>query len=148
MRENQGKVVESQRGFSLVELICGVAITVMLVVGALTGVASHQTQRRMHGELILAMTACRNTLETLRAVDIEQLPSYNGRDFDVRGQNGQPHGLEPLPGDPDGMPGEISVIVDRTGAGTTVYHVTARVRWLGATRGGNFAMSALMGDRR
>ncbi|MEY4828753.1 MAG: hypothetical protein RLZZ562_549, partial [Planctomycetota bacterium] len=26
--------------------------------------------------------------------------------------------------------------------------VTARVRWRGATRGGNFAMQTLMGERR
>jgi hypothetical protein len=32
----------------------------------------------MHGELILAMSACRNTLETLRDADMATLPTLNG----------------------------------------------------------------------
>ena len=67
-----------QSGVSLVELLTGMVIAVLLIGGAMTGVAQHQAQRRMHGELILAMSACRNTLETLRDADMATLPTLNG----------------------------------------------------------------------
>jgi lysylphosphatidylglycerol synthetase-like protein (DUF2156 family) len=45
-----------------------------------------------------------------------------------------------------------SVAAFKTKLGPTrwdpLYVVTARVRWRGATRGGNFAMQTLMGERR
>ena len=148
MRESESSIAADQGGFSLVELIAGVAITVMLIAGAMTGVATHQAQRRVYGERVLAMSACRSMLEKLRSVDILDLPSYHGRGFDVRGQNGQPRGLNPQPGDADELPGEITVIADRTSGAVTVYRVTARVRWQGVSRGGELTMSALMGDRR
>lgn len=138
----------AESGVTLVEVIAGISLMILLLSGALTGVASHQAQRRMHGELILAMSACRNTLETLRSVSILDLPGYDGRGFDVPGQNGQPRGLPPLAGDADGLPGEISVTVDRTSGAAVLYRVQARVRWQGATRGGSFMMESLMGERR
>ena len=64
------------------------------------------------------------------------------------GQNGQAHGLDALPGDPDGLPGEIHVVVSQTNAIATLYLVTTRVRWRGATRGGDFQMQCLMGERK
>lgn len=142
-------------GATLIELAAGLAIVLMLLGGALGGVASHQAQRRMHGERILAMAACRNTLETLRSVNILDLPTYDGRGFDVPGQNGQSLGLPPLEGDPDGLPGEIAVAQFLPAPPTAVlpgdavvYRVTATVRWRGATRGGVFRMETLMGERR
>ena len=138
----------AQSGITLIELLAGIAVAVTLVIGTMTGVASHQAQRRMHGELILAMCACRNTMETLRSVDISQLPGYNGRGFDVPGQNGQAHGLLPVPGDADGLAGEITVVADRSNAFATLYRVKTRVRWQGVTRRGDFAMECLMGDRK
>lgn len=151
-----------QDGFSLIELLCGIAVAVILICGAMVGVAQHQAQRRVHGEQILAMCACRNTMEMLRSVDITALPGYDNQGFDVPGQNGQAHGLDPLAGDPDGLPGEIHVVVARNNAGVindtvgvpqtnasgTLYLVTARVRWRGATRGGDFQMQCLMGERK
>ena len=118
-----------EQGLSLVELLCGIAVTVMLVAGAMTGVAQHQAQRRVHGEMILAMSACRNTMETLRSVDITALPGFNNTGFDVPGQNGQALGLNPLPGDADGLAGEITVRIDRTALTAVLYRVTTRVRW-------------------
>lgn len=138
-----------QDGVSLVELLTGVAVTILLVAGALTGVAAHQAQRRMHGEQILAMSACRNTLEMLRSVDIATLPSFHGQGFDVPGQNGQANGLNVLDGDPDGLTGEISVTAHpRSLPNNELYIVQTRVRWQGATRGGDFRMETLMGERR
>ena len=58
-----------ESGISMVELLTGMVIAVLLIGAALVGVTQHQSQRRIHGEQILAMSACRNMLETLRSVD-------------------------------------------------------------------------------
>jgi type II secretory pathway pseudopilin PulG len=137
-----------EQGFSLVELCVALVVVVFLISGTVSGVASHQAQRRVHGERMLAMEACRSTMEMLRSVDISELPTYNGHGFDVPGQNGQPHGLHPVPGDLDGLPGEISVTVDRSSSGIFLYLVTTRVRWSGVTRGGDLSIQCLMGERR
>ncbi len=139
----------AQSGMSLVDLLTGMVIAVLLIGAALIGVTQHQAQRRVHGEQILAMSACRNMLETLRSVDIATLPTLDGQDFEVLGQNGQTRGLTPVEGDPDGSAGEVSVVAHaRSQPANPLYVVTARVRWRGATRGGNLAMQTLMGERR
>ncbi len=139
----------TQQGSSLIELLLGISVAILLVGSALTGVASHQTQRRMHGERTLAMCACRNTLEQLRSVDISALPSYDGQSFDVPGQNGETRGLTCQPGDADGFAGEISVTAHpRSQAGNELYVVRTTARWRGATRGGTLTLQTLMGERR
>lgn len=138
-----------EAGFTLVELMIGMVICVMLVVGIMTGVVAHQAQRRVHGEQILAMSACRNIMESLRAVDIDALPAQNGVGFDVPGQNGQLQGLTAQAGDADGKPGRITV--QRHTEWTALnplYIVTTTVDWRGATRGATFSMTTLMGERR
>lgn len=137
-------------GSTLIELVSALAFALFLLGAAISGVASHQAQRRAHGERILAMSACRNTLERLRSVAIDDLESYDGQGFDVPGRNGEAGGLPPLPGDADGLAGDIDVTRHPTlwTATNKLYVVTTTVRWLGATRGGNFAMETLMGERR
>jgi hypothetical protein len=133
---------------SLVELMMMLSFAVLLLLGAVSGVLSHSAQRRIHGEKILAMAACRNTLETLRGVDFATLTSYHGTGFDVPGQNGEPGGLNAVPGDADGLPGEITVTQYLSQGGHVLYQVRTTVRWMGATRGGSFSMETLIGDRR
>ncbi len=138
-----------ESGFSLVELMTGLMLAVLLIGGALTGIVQHQGQRRIHGEKILAMSACRSTIETLRSVDIADLPGFDGQGFDVLGQGGQPGGLAPVPGDVDGLCGEIAVTPHaRSQPNNALYVVTVTARWRGAARGGTFAMQTLMGERR
>lgn len=137
-----------QAGASLVELVAAITFVVVLVMGALTGAVSHSAQRRVHSELILAMSACRDTIEQLRSLDISVLPTMNNTGFDVAGIDGQPAGLTPRPGDLDGLPGELTVVVNRNTSGAALYTVRARVRWRGATRQGDFSMTCLMGERR
>jgi type II secretory pathway pseudopilin PulG len=138
----------SERGASLVELTVMLVSVVVLLAGALSGAVSHSAQRRVHGEQILAMAACRNTLEQLRGVDFETLPSLHNTGFDVPGTNGQPKGLPPLEGDSDGLPGRIAVQLNRSVSGAVLYTVRTTVTWRGATRGGEFSMECLMGERR
>lgn len=143
------RIRDREAGVSLVELLTGMTIAVLLIGGAMMGVVQHQSQRRIHGEKILAMSACRNVLETLRAVEIADLPGYHGTGFTIPGQNGQNVGLTPADGDVDGLPGEITVEAhSRSQLNNPLYIVTTRVRWRGVTSGGNFTMCTLMGERR
>lgn len=142
-------VSDREAGVSMVELLTGMTIAVLLIGGAMMGVVQHQSQRRMHGEKILAMSACRNVLETLRSVEIADLPGYNGTGFAIPGQNGQNVGLTPVDGDADGLPGEITVTAhSRSQLNNPLYVVTTLVRWRGVTSGGHFSMCTLMGERR
>jgi type II secretory pathway pseudopilin PulG len=144
----------AEAGLSLVDAVAGIALMVVLITGAMTGLASHQSQRGVHSERILAMSACRNTIETLRSVAIGDLPSYDGQGFDVPGQGRQPRGPIPVDGDADGLPGEVLVqqflpVPPAVPVGGAVlYLVTARVRWQGSSRNALLAMSALVGERR
>lgn len=139
---------DPQSGVSLVELLTGMTVAVLLVGSTLTGVVSHQSQRRVHSERILAMAACRNTMETLRSVDFATLPSFHGRGFDIPGTNRQTAGLVPVDGDADGMAGQIAVVEHSRNGSDVLYQVTTSVTWSGVTRGGRFEMQCLIGDRR
>ena len=67
--------MDPEAGTSLVDLMLAVSVVLVMLAGTLTGVAYHQRQRRITMERQLAMVACRNTLEQLRAVDIGTLPA-------------------------------------------------------------------------
>ncbi len=138
----------TEHGASLVELTVMLVSVVILLAGALSGAVTHSAQRRVHGEQILAMAACRNTLENLRGVDFDTLPSLHNTGFDVPGTDGQPKGLPPREGDSDGLPGRITVTLNRSVSGAVLYTVRTTVTWRGATRGGEFSMETLMGERR
>jgi type II secretory pathway pseudopilin PulG len=148
MQGTDGLPARGDAGFSLMEMCIALTLVTFLISGTVTGVASHQAQRRVHGERLLAMEACRSTMEMLRSVDIDALPGFDGRGFDVPGQNGQARGLNPISGDVDGLPGEISVTQDRRSGLAVLYLVVCRVRWTGVTRGGMLEIQSLMGERR
>lgn len=133
---------------SLVELLIMFSAAVMILAGALTGVVQHSAQRRMTTERIQAMVAARNVLEELRTVDITVLPTLNGTGFDVPGPDGEPGGLNPLPGDADGLPGQILVSEHDRLFSIVIYRVQVLVQWSGADPKGLFSMESLMGERR
>lgn len=139
---------DRQRGTTLVELAVLMTAAALLLAGVLTGVISHAGQRRVHNERTLAMAACRNTLESLRSLNAASLAALHGTGFDVPGTAGQPHGLQVVAGDADGLPGEISVTVDRNVGGQIVHLVRTRVRWRGATRNQEYAIETRMVERR
>ncbi len=138
----------SAAGFMIVELMVFLGAAVLLLSGALLSAHAHSQQRRVHSERTLALTACRNTFERLRSLDVATIAALAGTGFDVPGMDGQPNGLTPTEGDADGLPGTIRVETYRTAASGTVYLVTTAVRWVGATRGGRFDMQCLIGSRR
>ncbi len=142
------KPMDPEAGSSLVELLLVSAVVLVMLAGILTGVVFHQRQRQANLERQLATAACRNTLEELRAIDIALLPGMHGRGFDVPGQNGAPGGLTPIAGDPDGLPGSISVVSAIAFGGATLFQVTTRVDWQGAGPGSAVQFDALVGQRR
>lgn len=136
-----------ESGASLTELMIGLLICVF-VVGAALAMTVHQSKlRKTDQELHLAMLACRNSLEELRSVDFASLPSMDGVGFDVPGVDGQAGGLTPVAGDPDGLVGVFSVVVDKTVGSATLYRVTARAEWTGSLDREVFELYTLMGPR-
>ena len=122
----------------------------LIIFGATLSTAVQQSaQRQMDAETSLAIAAGESNLEELRSVDFTALPGLDGTGFDVPDARGNPGGgLRPVPGDPDGLPGEIAVTVDQSVGGATLYRVRARVRWTGARGRRTLDLETLIGNRR
>jgi type II secretory pathway pseudopilin PulG len=137
-----------ESGMSLVELMIALAASV-LVIGSTTSMAVQQARmRQVDDEIQLALAACRNNLEEMRSLPLTSLPGMHNDGFDVPGSNGEPGGLQPVPGDADGLPGVFSVTVDQTVTGETNYLVRATVRWTGVLREQTFELETVIGERQ
>lgn len=138
----------SERGSSLIEVMIAMTVSVIILGGLMSAVLRHGKLRQTHVERNAAISAALDTIEELRKVDIVDLPTLDGSGFDVLDANGNPGGLQPQATDADGLPGELRVVVDQTGAGKTVYRVTATVRWTGVNGNTRVAIDMLMGERK
>ena len=136
-----------EQGFSLVELMLGMVVAVLVIGSTLSMTTHHAKQRKADQEVQLALIACRDNLEKLRAIPFTSLLAQNGVGFDVLGKNGAPAGLAPLPGDPDGFPGQFTVVEDQSAGGEAIYLVRATVVWSGSRRRQIFELETLMGPR-
>ena len=136
-----------ERGFSLVDFMAGMVVSVLVIGSTLSMTIQHARQRKFDEENHLALFACQNNLEALRSVPFANLPSMNGVGFDVPGKNGAAAGLNAVPGDDDGLPGQFSVKVDQTTGGETIYLVRATVAWSGSQGRQSFELETLMGPR-
>lgn len=137
-----------ERGFSLVEVMVGMVASVLVIGSTLSMVTQHARLRKVDEELHLALVACQNNLEELRSLPFANLPSMHGVGFDVPGPNGAPGGLEPVAGDPDGLPGRFTVTVDQTTGSETIYLVTATVEWSGSIKRQSLELQTLMRPRQ
>ena len=137
-----------QDGGSLVELMIGVFIVVPALPLIVSAVIKQTRQRQLDGEIELAMVACRNTIEDLRGISFDDLPAMDAADFDVPGPDGQAGGLHAVTGDPDGLPGEISVTLDSTFAGVNLYAVRTTVTWTGVQGRQEMMVKSLLASRR
>lgn len=137
-----------QAGTSLVEVMFA-AVLIVTFVGALLTVAVRQgVHRQVNAETSLAMTAALDNLERVRSVDFATLPTLDGSGFDVPGLNGQPNGLQPLPSDPDNLPGELTVIEDQVVGSIKLYRVRATVLWRGVSRVRRLQIDTLIAERK
>ncbi|MCH7477127.1 MAG: hypothetical protein IIA14_03380 [SAR324 cluster bacterium] len=138
----------SEQGASLLELMIATLVALVLLGAVLSLVIQQAHQRQANTESSLALSAALNNLEQLRTVPATTLLTLNGTGFDVPGSNGAPGGLQPVPGDIDGLPGEFLVSVDQSAAGVDLYRVVATVTWRGVTGRRRVTLQALMGERK
>lgn len=131
----------------MVELLVAMVASVLVIGATLSMTSQHAKLRRADRERNLALVACRNNLEELRSVPFTSLPAMDGVGFDVPGSTGAPGGLEPLPGDADGLPGQFSVTVDQASGGSILYLVRATVTWSGSLGEQTFELETLIGER-
>jgi type II secretory pathway pseudopilin PulG len=136
----------SARGSAIVELLVGLVAAVLAVLSAALLISHHDRLRRTDAETDLALAACRSQIEELRSLPLTSLPALDGTGFDVPGPDGRPGGLEPVPGDADGLPGRFTITVDQTG-GAPVYVVRATVTWTGSLAPQTFEVEAQMSAR-
>src|SRR5262245_6307982 len=139
---------DAQRGVSLVELIVLLGATTVIVCALLAGIVSMNTERQVRDEEMLAFDACRNALEDLRSQPIASVAAANGHGFAVVGASGSGIGLQPRPGDADGLVGLITVTSYRVYGANTLYRVTVACDWTGAAPKGHVHVTTLMGQRR
>ena len=145
MSENRQK---GSKGSSLIELMIAASISLVLIGAVLSTVIQQGHLRQASAETSLALSAALNNLEQLRTVPEATLPTLDGTGFDVPGSNGGPGGLTPQPDDLDGLPGQLSVIVDQSKAGVTLYRVVATISWIGVSGRRQILLQALMGERK
>ena len=138
----------AEEGISLMELLVSIVAAVVILGAVLSAMLHHAAERRTNAELNLALVACTNNLDELRSLPFSLVPTMDGVGFDVPGIDGQPGGLEPLPGDPDGLPGGFSVTMDQTSGGVVLYLVTATVNWNGARGRQRVELESLVGERK
>lgn len=138
----------AQAGTSLVELLLGTTIVITLLMAISQTMVSQSRVRRTSEERSLAMTACRNNLESLRQLTMTEVVALHDTGFDVPGTNGQPGALRPVPGDSDGLPGRFSVTVDQVSAGERLYLVRLTVDWIGVSGRQSFQLHNLVTARK
>ena len=137
-----------EEGTSLIEVMFA-AVLIVTFVGALLTVAVRQgVHRQVNAETSLAMTAALDNIERLRAVSFATLPTLDGEGFDVPGINGQPNGLHAVSGDPDNLPGELTVVVDQTNGTAILYRVRATVLWQGVSKVRRIQVDTLIAERK
>lgn len=136
-----------EAGATLVDLLMGTAVATIGLLGVLNISAHVQKLRRIDHELGYAHAACRNTFEELRSLPLASLPALDGSNFDVVGPHGEPGFLRAEPGDPDGLPGKITVAIAEQTAAATLYRVRAEVIWVGGAGRQVTALEGWMGMR-
>ena len=137
-----------EQGASLLEVMIATLVALVLLGAVLSVVIQQGRQRQANTESSLALSAALNNLEQLRSVPATTLITLNDTGFDVPGSNGAPGGLQPVPGDIDGLPGQFLVSVDQSAAGVDLYRVVATVTWRGVTGRRRVTLQALMGERK
>jgi hypothetical protein len=135
----------AESGMSLVELMMATVLTVIGLVAILSACVRLHSLQRLDRELACAARACRNVLDQLRTLPLAQVQGRDGSDFEVPGADGVTALLRPLPGDPDGLPGEVHVRQERTAAGRSLYRVEAHVAWNGASGRQSVQFTTLIG---
>ncbi len=137
-----------ERGWSQVELLVGIVMVLPILGGSVLLCVQQARARALHNEISRAYVACYNGLEDLRALRFSDLPSQNGVGFDVMTPEGSPGGLDPVPGDADGLPGQFTVTVDKDSNGEILCRVKAKATWYRHPGNQELELERLMADRK
>ncbi|HZN40294.1 MAG TPA: prepilin-type N-terminal cleavage/methylation domain-containing protein [Planctomycetota bacterium] len=131
----------SEAGFSLVELMIATVVMVIGLVGIMNSCVHLNALQRLDAEVALSYRACLRNLEAVRAMPMATIATMNGTGFDIPGANGATRALVPQKGDPDGLPGSITVQRLALDAGRSLYRITATAKWHGSS--GNSAVELM-----
>jgi hypothetical protein len=145
---NQTTPTTPERGTMLIELVYAAAVALVVGGSVIVTTVRQNAHRAVNLETTLATNAIADVFARLRAMPFADLPSIDGTGFDVPGQTGRPAALNALPGDADGLPGEIHVTVETTAGATVLYRVTLNVVWTGAIGQRRETVIGLVGERR
>lgn len=132
-------------GLSLVELMMATVLTVVGLVAITNSCTRLHALQRLDSELGHAYRACQANLDQLRSMPLASLLAADGAGFDVPGDDAVTPVLRAEAGDPDGMPGEIRVRLERSAGGRALYRIETAARWRGASGSQSVALVALWG---
>jgi hypothetical protein len=135
-------------GFSLIEVLGGTVIAAIAIPGILYTTVKVAMLRRADEERNLALAGCQGRLETLRDLPLAGVLACDGTGFAVDVDQDAVTDLAPLPDDADGLPGEVSVVVEEASGDEVLYRVRVTVRWAGQSGARTFWLETLMTDRR
>jgi hypothetical protein len=137
--------VRRDAGFSLVEIMIGTLLIAVGLLGIMESCTRLHDLQRLDTEIGMAYNACRSNLEQLHDVPLAELEALDGKGFVVPGADGATPGLRAVPGDPDGLPGEIHVSLVDTAAGRSLYRIRAAVSWYGSSKQHAIELTTLRG---
>ena len=135
-------------GFSLIDLMIGAIVGVILIGAVLTVIVHQGHLRKANTETSLALNACMNTIENMRALDSAGILAMNGTGFDVPGPNGEVNGLAAVAGDKDGLAGSVTVVTDQSSGSNVLYLVVCSVTWMGGNGRRSYSIQTVMGERK
>jgi prepilin-type N-terminal cleavage/methylation domain-containing protein len=134
-----------EAGFSLVELMIATVVMVIGLVGIMNSCVQLNALQRLDGEVALSYRACLRNLEAVRAMPMATILTMNNTGFDIPGANGAARALQAQKGDPDGLPGSITVVRLATDAGRVLYRITATANWQGASGNSSVELMTMVG---
>ncbi len=142
------KTSRRSAGSTLVEVLGGAVIVAIAIPGILYTTVQVAMLRRADEERNMAMVGCQGKIEDLRDLPPAGLAACHGSGFAVDVDQDSVNDLAPLPNDPDGLPGELSIVVEEATSEKVLYRVRATVRWSGQSGARAFWLETLMTDRR
>jgi type II secretory pathway pseudopilin PulG len=145
--EGVGKSERREEGALIIELMIGTVVILVALSAIMSVVLSSAVMRRQNEEITLAYTAASNAMEELRTLPGSSLLLRNDVDFDCPSLTGSVEGLRAVKSDADGLPGKLTVTLDSSGGGASVYHVVAVVNWVGAKGQQQLSLESLIGAR-